>query len=97
MGTLHCGHLQTDQPLSCEPSRRVTDCFARQEEHVSGSWEHVLKVGKLRYSGIVSVHMTHSFLLTSARLRLLATLSDFEVWSGACERFLLAMTVGEMV
>ena len=58
----------------------------------------MLNVGKLQYSGLVSTHMRHSLVSTLARLRVLvAVLGDFEVLTGACERFLLAMIAGKIV
>ncbi len=95
MGTSHCGHLQTDQPLPREVSRSVIVCFATQAEHVSGPWEQVLNAGKLRYSGLVSTHTTHSFVCAWARLRLPVTVGgiDFSV-GGFADKF-LAMTIRE--
>jgi hypothetical protein len=75
----------------------MTVCFAMQDRQVSGSWEQVVKAGKLRYIGLVSTHMTHSFICTSGRLRLPVTVGGFEVVVDAFAAFLLAMTVDEVV
>ena len=74
----------------------MTVCFAMQDRHVSGSWEQVVKAGKLRYIGLVSTHMTHSFICTSGRLRLPVTVRGFEGVVDGFAAFFLAMSVDEI-
>jgi hypothetical protein len=74
----------------------MTVCFATQDTHVSGSWEQVVNAGKLRYIGLVSTHMTHSFICTSGRLRFPVTAGGFGVADDAFAAFLLAMTEDEV-
>jgi hypothetical protein len=74
-----------------EASKSVTVCFATQDEHVPGSWEHEVNAGKLRYSGLFSTHMTHSFVCTSGRLRLPMAWESLGFFVGAFLDLLLAI------